>query len=95
MQAIPSLTPFIEGEAYDRVIDIEVELPPLIPGFYSVGVWTGSSLSSTLDEVREALEFHVADSPTPGRTVPHASNRGHIVPVSRIVTVSAEKELIQ
>jgi lipopolysaccharide transport system ATP-binding protein len=87
MQAIPTLTPFFEDGPSVRRIDIEVELPPLVPGVYYVGVWFGSSLGVTICQIREAVQFTIDQSPTPGRLSPHNKARGHIVPVSRVKQV--------
>ena len=85
MQAIPTVAPFIPSQPRSKSLRIEVELPPLIPGRYRLGVWVGSNFSETLDEIREALEFTITESPTPGRTVPHLESRGYVVPISRVL----------
>jgi lipopolysaccharide transport system ATP-binding protein len=85
MQAIPSATPFIRSDRRFYTASIEVDLPPMIPGRYSIGLWAGSNYSATLDEAIGAVDFEIKDSPTPNRTFPHHHSRGYIVPKSRIV----------
>lgn len=85
MQAIPKLEPFIKRSNRPQEFEVEIDLPPLIPGSYPVSVWIGNSFHSTLDWVREKVEFEIRDSPTPGRTVPHTMDRGFCVPISKLV----------
>jgi lipopolysaccharide transport system ATP-binding protein len=89
MQSIPTMTPFLHYSNEPRDIGVEVSLPPLIPGEYSVGVWIGSALHKTMHEVREAVRFSVTDTPTIGRTVPHSSARGFIVPQSSVIEMES------
>jgi lipopolysaccharide transport system ATP-binding protein len=84
MQALPRIDPFISSTAPEQELVVEVELPPMIPGTYPVSVWLGSSLGSTLDWAKEIVQFDVAESPTPGRTIPHSPDRGYCVPHSRV-----------
>ncbi|MEM7555302.1 MAG: ABC transporter ATP-binding protein [Cyanobacteria bacterium P01_A01_bin.84] len=93
MQALPSVEGFIKyvsaKESYfqesssKHLVKLYINLPPLIPGLYLASIWVGSHNTETLDEVKEAINFEVCDSPTPGRTFPHHVNHGHIVPISR------------
>lgn len=82
MQAIPSLSPFMEGAGFHR-LTIAVELPPMVPGRYWVTLWAGPHNSTTYDMVSECVVFDIADTPQAGRTFPHTSDHGYIVPVSR------------
>jgi lipopolysaccharide transport system ATP-binding protein len=82
MQAMPSARPFIPATLGPRTIDVRVTLPPLIPGRYHVGLWFGSHHSDTLDTVPECGAFEVVHSPTTGRTYPHYSAHGYLVPES-------------
>ena len=66
-------------------LSIAVELPPLVPGQYAVSVWLGSHMNETLDEVKEAVEFQITESPTPGRVFPHTRDHGFAVPFSRVL----------
>jgi lipopolysaccharide transport system ATP-binding protein len=84
MQALPQLDGFIKDTSVSHSVDIEIKLPPLIPGQYFVTLWVGSHNTDTLDEIKEAITFEIVDSPTPGRTFPHTSDHGHIVPPSKI-----------
>ena len=86
MQAIPTLERFIEHRGQPWDIAVEIDLPPLIPGPYLISVWVGSHNTETLDYVKEVVGFEVEHSPTLGRTFPHYSTQGYIVPVSRIAT---------
>lgn len=84
MQAVPNLEPIVSYRPNGTSFECIVELPPLIPGKYGVGVWVGHDLSVTLDEVREAVGIEIVDSPTVGRTMSHTSARGYVVPKSSI-----------
>lgn len=85
MQAIPSLTPLVFNLNTEHSVTVEIELPPLIPGLYPVSIWVGNSLTSTIDWVKEVVQFEIRESPTYGRTIPHNPDRGFCVPIS-IVT---------
>lgn len=85
MQAIPRLDGFLEDTKPQHLVNIAVQLPPLIPGQYIVSVWVGSHNTETLDEVKEAIMFEVYESPTPGRTFQHSIEHGHIVPISTVM----------
>lgn len=82
MQAMPDPRPFIKHSVDPIVLEIEIDLPPMIPGTYRVTAWVGSHNTRTYDEVSAALEFQVASSPDLRRTFPHASDHGLIVPNS-------------
>jgi hypothetical protein len=84
MQGIPEIQPFLECDRRSRELRATVDLPGLIPGHYSAGVWIGSHFSRTLVEVREAVGFEVVNSPTPGRTKAHSPARGYVVPRSHV-----------
>jgi lipopolysaccharide transport system ATP-binding protein len=86
MQAIPTVSPFIQHTDGLRDLAVEIDLPPMIPGRYRVGVWVGTHLSETIDEIKECVEFEVLNSPTPGRTIPHNNSRGYFVPTSRVIS---------
>jgi lipopolysaccharide transport system ATP-binding protein len=93
MQSIPTMTPFLGYSKTYTQVQVFVDLPPLIPGDYSVGLWMGSSLGTTIRAIREAVSFSVSDSPTPERTAPHNVSRGYFVPVSRIERVVTSNQL--
>jgi lipopolysaccharide transport system ATP-binding protein len=89
MQALPTQDAFVLPRQGLHDIAVEVSLPPLTPGSYYVTAWVGSHYTETLDAVVEAASFEVLRSPTPGRTVPHTSDHGYIVPHSRIVSYAS------
>ena len=84
MQAIPELNGFISDTEAKHSINVSVRLPPMIPDRYLVGIWVGSHNTATLDEVREVVMFEIQESPTEGRSFPHHSQNGYIVPVSSL-----------
>jgi lipopolysaccharide transport system ATP-binding protein len=92
MQAIPSAVPFLRSDRGSHSISVEIDLPPLIPGRYSIGLWAGSSFNTTLDDTVAALDLEINESPTPNRTVPHHHSRGYIVPTSRLVVSASTSE---
>ena len=85
MQAIPTLERFITDSRRRHEVEVEIELPPLVPGCYSLSVWVGSHFSEDMDWVKEVVSFEIEQSPTSGRTFPHSSGCGPIVPISRLV----------
>jgi len=84
MQALPTLAPFLNGGNHVHEIDVVIDLPPMIPGRYTVSFWAGGHFSDTLDHVDQRVEFEIAHSPTAGRAFPHAGDHGYIVPHSRV-----------
>ena len=84
MQALPTLQKFLSHEKGEHHVKIEIQLPPLIPGQYLVTAWAGSHNSETFDLVQEAVIFEVDESPTKGRSFPHGSDHGCIVPISKL-----------
>ncbi|MFM1997831.1 MAG: hypothetical protein RLZZ111_2218 [Planctomycetota bacterium] len=84
MQALPTQEGFLRAVRGRHRLRVEIDLPPLIPGSYLVTMWVGSHYSQTLDLAKECVEFQVDRSPTPGRTVPHTIDHGHVVPRSTI-----------
>ena len=51
MQAIPTLEGFLNAQEVDHEVIAKVELPPLVPGVYSVTLSTGPHNTETLDQV--------------------------------------------
>jgi lipopolysaccharide transport system ATP-binding protein len=86
MQAIPNATPFIEGKSGKQKFELEISLPPLIPGMYFVDFWIGHHYTRTADHILNALSFEVTQSPTPERTYPHSADHGWIAPFSKIIS---------
>jgi lipopolysaccharide transport system ATP-binding protein len=82
MQALPEAAPFIEGVPGKHQLDLEIELPPLIPGIYGADFWVGSHYTSTMDYLRNKLAFEVTKSPSPNRSFPHSSEHGWAVPIT-------------
>jgi lipopolysaccharide transport system ATP-binding protein len=82
MQAIPELTPFIPDHPGDSTVTVELALPPLVPGRYYASFWVGSHNTETLDFIKDAVAFDIADSPTAGRSFPHHRDHGFVVPRS-------------
>ena len=82
MQAIPSLTPFIDYRKGNHRVEVKVKLPPLIPGVYFASVWVGSHNTETLDHISDGVSFEILESPSKGRTFPHTRDHGNIVPTS-------------
>jgi lipopolysaccharide transport system ATP-binding protein len=84
MQILPEVEPFLRDSNRMHRVEVEVEMPPLIPGRYLLDLWVGSHFSETIDYVRGALAFQSIESPTAGRSFPHSSNHGFLVPKSRV-----------
>ncbi len=82
IHAQPESAPFIGGTAGTCTVDLTIDLPPLIPGTYSVDFWIGPHPSENADYLQEAVSFDIVDSPTPGRSPPHGADHGFIVPHS-------------
>jgi len=83
MQALPSLEPFITSANSDKFFRFCIALPPVIPGNYRLSAWVGPHNLETYDFVEECVSFDVCGSPTLGRTFPHTTNHGFVVPASR------------
>ncbi len=90
MQALPEPNPFIEGIPGAHQIQLEIELPPLIPGIYSTDFWIGSHYTNTKDYVKNVVTFEVTQSPTNDRSFPHTANHGFLVPTSLYTYIPPE-----
>ena len=90
MEAVPSYEPYIEfaGVNSQIAVSTEINLPQLIPGVYTLGVWLGSNHSHTLDWQKEILTFQIVDSPIIERTVDFPKHAGFISTGARIVEVT-------
>jgi lipopolysaccharide transport system ATP-binding protein len=84
MQALPSIRPFTQPGRGEHVVRMIVELPPLIPGTYTLSPWVGPHNTVTYDWAEGIVAFTVENSPDPTRTFPHARDHGHVVPPSRV-----------
>jgi lipopolysaccharide transport system ATP-binding protein len=89
MQALPELEGFVYPREHAQSFQVLVDLPPLIPGQYWVSPWVGSHNSETLDMIQQCVAFEVSHSPTLGRTFPHTTSHGYIVPRSRLEIADA------
>ncbi|MES3001679.1 MAG: polysaccharide ABC transporter ATP-binding protein [Pseudomonadota bacterium] len=90
MQALPRLEGFVRAEQKTHDVEVEVQLPGLIPGTYYLTVWTGSHNTETLDIVPGAVCFDVTESPSAGRVYPHSPDHGYIVPASVVLEDSSQ-----
>lgn len=84
MQAIPKFEGFIDCTQRQHSLEVAIQLPPLVPGRYSVSLWVGSHNTETLDQVEKRISFEVTESPTSGRSFPHTPDHGYIVPFSSV-----------
>jgi lipopolysaccharide transport system ATP-binding protein len=84
MQALPTTTGFLRADKGTQRVQVEIDLPGMVPGTYPVTIWAGSHNTETLDIVRECLRFEVTGTPTEGRTFPHHTDHGFVVPLSRV-----------
>jgi hypothetical protein len=82
MQALPHAEPFVSVNIGITELLLQIDLPPLIPGRYTLDFWIGTHFTSTVDFVRQALAFEVTTSPTAGRSYPHSRDHGFVVPAS-------------
>jgi lipopolysaccharide transport system ATP-binding protein len=85
MQAIPTFERFIRPDVSTQRFNVEIDLPPLIPGQYSLTLWLGSHNTEGLDFQPRCVAFEIHESPSPGRTFPHHADHGAIVPTSRLL----------
>jgi lipopolysaccharide transport system ATP-binding protein len=79
MQVEPRFEPFIGGTPGDHWLDLRVELPALVPGFYYLDFWIGTHNTETCDYIREALSIEIVDSPNSKRKFPFTQDHGFIV----------------
>jgi lipopolysaccharide transport system ATP-binding protein len=84
MQAIPTLECLIEDSPSTDHIRVTIQLPPMVPGHYSVTLWMGPHNSETYDEIKSIVSFDIFESPTKGRTFPHSRDHGFVVPISKL-----------
>jgi len=95
MQAEPKSEPFIGGAPDLYSLELNIELPPLIPGVYNLDFWIGSHNTQTFDYIRSAVMFEVSDNPSPGRTFPYTPEHGSIVPMSNARVWKNESSLAE
>ena len=82
MQAQPRYEAFIGGDPGTYHVDLNIDVPPLVPGTYGVDFWIGPNNSETYDRIQGKLYIEVVESPSRGRTFPHTPEHGFIVPNS-------------
>jgi hypothetical protein len=85
MQAEPQCEPFIGGKAGKWWVDVNIELPPLVPGTYYLDFWIGPHNTETFDYIREQISFEIVDSPSVGRSHPYSRDHGFMVPASTVL----------
>ena len=83
-QPLPTIEGFLLPQNRQHRVKMTVELPPLIPGAYSVTVEVMSHNTDLIDQVRECVGFEIATSPTEGRTYPHTPDHGYVVPITHL-----------
>lgn len=90
MEAIPRYEPFIEfpGKGESVQINSEIELPPMIPGLYSLGVWLGSGHTHTLDWPKDIVTFEIIESPMDSRTIDFPKHAGYLIANSNVMELS-------
>jgi len=84
MQAIPTLDCFVKYESKANDYEVNIHLPPLVPGHYSLSLWIGPHNNETYDLVSSVVGFDIEDTPTKGRSFPHTRDHGCIVPLSSL-----------
>jgi lipopolysaccharide transport system ATP-binding protein len=83
MQAVPRHEPFIGGAPGRHHVDLSIDLPPLVPGIYSLDFWLGPHNTETSDWIQSPIRIEITESPSRGRTFPHTPDHGFVVPISR------------
>jgi lipopolysaccharide transport system ATP-binding protein len=82
MQALPEHIPFIKGVVGTHRLQLDVALPPLVPGVYSTDFWIGSHFTNTQDYMKKVATFEVVQSPNKDRSFPHDPHHGFLVPTT-------------
>lgn len=90
MQAIPDSRPFIAQQiGGEQSFEVTIALPRLIPGNYLIRPWIGSHYTHTCEFLAPVLQFTVHASPVAGRSFPHTSDHGFIVPGSSVKAIAS------
>jgi lipopolysaccharide transport system ATP-binding protein len=84
MQALPTYEPFIGGTSEQSLVELSINLPPLVPGTYGLSFWVGPHNNETYDYIPQAISVQIVDSPSAGRTFPFHPDHGSIVPASKV-----------
>jgi lipopolysaccharide transport system ATP-binding protein len=87
LQAYPTLEGVVIPGLAQTCFRLNVDLPPLVPGTYSVTAWFGPHNTQTFDFVRNCVSFTIHESPVIGRTFPHTPDHGFAVPRSTIKVI--------
>lgn len=82
MQVVPKNEPFIGGSPGNYRVELNTELPPLIPGFYTLDFWIGLIQTETFDWVPAAVTVEVIEGPDPIGGLHYMRSNGSIVPPS-------------
>lgn len=85
LQFIPSYVGFIKPQPGIQDFKISCDLPPIMPGTYSISVWAGSHFSETYRHYIDIISFEVIESPVQNRVYPFSKNHGYIYPNSIIL----------
>jgi lipopolysaccharide transport system ATP-binding protein len=83
LQAIPVGEPFLDLHKGRYLLHIEIDLPGLVPGRYSIDLWVGTHYASTVDHVKNVVAITVEESPVARRTFPHHPDHGFLIANSR------------
>ncbi len=84
MQALPTIDKIVNFTKTPRDVTVIIELPPLIPGDYYTSLWIGSHNTETIVQINYCTCFSIVRSPSIGRSFPHSTEHGYIVPKSRV-----------
>jgi lipopolysaccharide transport system ATP-binding protein len=91
MQAEPRFEPFFGGTPGTYRVDLDIVLPGIVPGTFSLDFWIGTHNTQTVDYIRDSVAIEILDMPSPGRSFPyHAQAHGNIIPKS---TARVTKEI--
>jgi lipopolysaccharide transport system ATP-binding protein len=90
MQVVPKSEPFIGGSPGDYRVELNIALPPLVPGFYNLDFWIGLHGIETFDSIPDAVTVEIVEGPDPTRT--YRLEHGSIAPTSsaKVTKISIE-----
>ncbi len=84
-QSIPRYEPFIHFSSSAQYLEVEVDIPLLIPDTYYISLWIGSHFNDTYDWQQNVLKFEVIENPIKKRLIPHSLKNGNIVATSKLI----------
>ena len=90
MQGLPN-TEYINLRSGVNRLEISISLPQLIPGQYTLDLWTSTYYTTSKDYIRNALTFDVNESPIAGRIYPHPTDHGYIIAQANVKTIDTDK----